>query len=152
MTFARNSLYKPLPLCYTEPIVRCPSLGRTPLRRRTRRGAAIKPHCGKPTERPGRLPQKEKGGRMPLTKTQKEDIVEKFRRHEGDTGSPEVQVALITGRIDYLTKHLQQHRKDHHSRRGLLKLVGRRRRHLDYLRDTDPERYRALISRLNLRK
>jgi len=88
---------------------------------------------------------------MPLTKTQKEDIVEKFRRHEGDTGSPEVQVALITGRIDYLTKHLQQHRKDHHSRRGLLKLVGQRRRFLNYLRNENAERYRALVEELGLR-
>ena len=88
---------------------------------------------------------------MPLTKTQKEDIVEKFRRHEGDTGSPEVQVALITGRIDYLTKHLQQHRKDHHSRRGLLKLVGQRRRFLNYLRNENAERDRALVEELGLR-
>ena len=88
---------------------------------------------------------------MPLTKTQKEDIVEKFRRHESDTGSPEVQVALITGRIDYLTKHLQQHRKDHHSRRGLLKLVGQRRRFLNYLRNENAERYRALVEELGLR-
>ena len=88
---------------------------------------------------------------MPLTKTQKEDIVEKFRRHEGDTGSPEVQVALITGRIDYLTKHLQHHRKDHHSRRGLLKLVGQRRRFLNYLRNENAERYRALVEELGLR-
>jgi small subunit ribosomal protein S15 len=88
---------------------------------------------------------------MPLTKTQKEEIVEKFRRHEGDTGSPEVQVALITGRIDYLTKHLQQHRKDHHSRRGLLKLVGQRRRFLNYLQNENAERYRALVEELGLR-
>lgn len=88
---------------------------------------------------------------MPLTKTQKEDIVAKFRRHEGDTGSPEVQVALITGRIDYLTKHLQDHRKDHHSRRGLLKLVGQRRRFLRYLQNEDAERHRALVEELGLR-
>lgn len=88
---------------------------------------------------------------MPLTKTQKEDIVAKFRRHEGDTGSPEVQVALITGRIDYLTKHLQDHRKDHHSRRGLLKLVGQRRRFLRYLQNEDGERYRVLVEELGLR-
>lgn len=88
---------------------------------------------------------------MPLTKTQKEDIVAKFRRHEGDTGSPEVQVALITGRIDYLTKHLQDHRKDHHSRRGLLKLVGQRRRFLRYLQNEDAERYRVLVEELGLR-
>ncbi len=88
---------------------------------------------------------------MPLTKPQKQQIVEKFRRHEGDTGSPEVQIALITGRIEYLTKHLQQHRKDHHSRRGLLKLVGQRRRFLNYLRNENAERYRALVEELGLR-
>jgi len=88
---------------------------------------------------------------MPLTKTQKEEIVQKFQRHEGDTGSPEVQVALITGRIEYLTGHLQQHRKDHHSRRGLLKLVGQRRRLLNYLRHEDLERYRAVVRELGLR-
>ena len=74
------------------------------------------------------------------------------RKHDTDTGSPEVQVALLTDRIDHLTEHLKVHSKDHHSRRGLLMLVGRRRRLLDYLRDTDVQRYRALISRLGLRR
>lgn len=74
------------------------------------------------------------------------------RKHDSDTGSPEVQVALLTDRIDHLTEHLKVHGKDHHSRRGLLMLVGRRRRLLDYLRDTDVQRYRDLISRLGLRR
>ena len=74
------------------------------------------------------------------------------RHHETDTGSPEVQVALLTGRIDDLTEHLKTHEKDHHSRRGLLKLVGRRRRFLNYLDNNDVERYRALITKLGLRR
>jgi len=74
------------------------------------------------------------------------------RHHETDTGSPEVQVALLTGRINDLTEHLQTHSKDHHSRRGLLKLVGRRRRLLNYLDNNDVERYRALIAKLGLRR
>ncbi|MCD6362111.1 MAG: 30S ribosomal protein S15 [Armatimonadetes bacterium] len=88
---------------------------------------------------------------MALTKADKQDIVEKFKRHENDTGSPEVQIALLTGRIEYLTRHLQEHRKDHHSRRGLLKLVGQRRRLLAYLHREDISRYRALVSELGLR-
>ncbi len=88
---------------------------------------------------------------MSLTKSDKTDIVEKFKRHDGDTGSPEVQIALITGRITYLTTHLQEHRKDHHSRRGLLKLVGQRRRLLGYLHKEDITRYRALVQELGLR-
>ncbi len=88
---------------------------------------------------------------MSLTKDDKLAIVDRFKRHEGDTGSPEVQVALITGRIEYLTGHLQTHRKDHHSRRGLLKLVGQRRRLLRYLRGEDITRYRTLVQELGLR-
>ncbi|MCZ7530696.1 MAG: 30S ribosomal protein S15 [Acidimicrobiia bacterium] len=79
------------------------------------------------------------------------DTITEYRLHETDTGSPEVQVALLTERIDHLTGHLKVHKKDHHSRRGLLMLVGRRRRLLNYLRDTDVERYRTLIARLGLR-
>lgn len=79
-------------------------------------------------------------------------IVEKFRQHEKDTGSPEVQVALLTERITQLTEHFKTHKKDHHSRRGLLKLVGQRRRLLDYLKRKDVERYRKLVTALNLRK
>ena len=82
----------------------------------------------------------------------KPEVVTKYRTHERDTGSPEVQVALLTERIHYLTEHFKTHKKDHHSRRGLLKLVSQRRRQLDYLKRTDIERYRSLIGRLNLRK
>lgn len=78
--------------------------------------------------------------------------IEKHRLHESDTGSPEVQVAILTERINHLTEHLKVHKKDHHSRRGLLMLVGRRRRLLDYLRRNDVERYRALIAELGLRR
>lgn len=79
------------------------------------------------------------------------DTIAEHRLHETDTGSPEVQIALLTERIEHLTGHLKVHKKDHHSRRGLLMLVGRRRRLLNYLRDTDIERYRALIAKLGLR-
>ncbi len=82
----------------------------------------------------------------------KQEILGEYRTHETDTGSPEVQVALLTERIKELTEHFQTHKKDHHSRRGLLKLVSQRRRMLDYLRGIDPERYRTLISRLGLRR
>lgn len=82
----------------------------------------------------------------------KNEIIAKFARHEGDTGSPEVQVALLTARIEMLNTHLAVHKKDHHSRRGLLKMVGQRRNMLNYLKNLDIERYRALISALNLRK
>lgn len=86
-----------------------------------------------------------------LSGMEKDEIVQQFRRHENDTGSPEVQIALLTGRIQMLTKHLQQHRKDHHSRRGLLKMVGQRRRLLRYLRNEDVLRYRELVKTLGLR-
>jgi small subunit ribosomal protein S15 len=87
-----------------------------------------------------------------LHPTQKASVIEKFRTHEGDTGSPEVQIALLSERINYLTEHFKTHKKDHHSRRGLLKLVSQRRRQLDYLKRIDIDRYRGLIGRLNLRK
>ena len=87
-----------------------------------------------------------------LTKEKKQEIIQEFGRSEGDTGSPEVQIALLTYRIQELTAHLQNNHKDHHSRRGLLKMVGHRRRLLAYLKDTDIERYRALIEKLGLRK
>jgi len=89
---------------------------------------------------------------MPLSVDRKSEIIGKFQTHQQDTASPEVQVALLTERINYLTDHFRQHKKDFHSRRGLLKLVGRRRRLLDYLRGRDVERYRKLIRALNLRK
>jgi small subunit ribosomal protein S15 len=89
---------------------------------------------------------------MALQRAQKDDIISDFRVHDTDTGSPEVQIALLTERILGLTDHLRTHKHDHHSRRGLLKLVGRRRRLLAYLSDKDVERYRATIARLGLRK
>ena len=82
----------------------------------------------------------------------KEELIDQFRLHPTDTGSPEVQVALLSRRIDYLTEHFQTHKKDHHSRRGLLRLVGQRRRLLDYLKRYDNERYKTLIERLGLRR
>ena len=89
---------------------------------------------------------------MPLSKTEKDAIIEQYRVHPTDTGSPEVQVALLTNRINELTAHLRVHKHDEHSRRGLLKMVGQRRRHLAYLGRMDSDRYKALISRLGLRK
>ena len=86
------------------------------------------------------------------TATRKAEILTEYRTHETDTGSPEVQIALLTERIKELTEHFQTHKKDHHSRRGLLMLVSQRRRLQDYLRGIDPERYRALSSRLGLRR
>jgi small subunit ribosomal protein S15 len=84
--------------------------------------------------------------------SRKQELIEQYRTHGSDTGSPEVQVALLSKRIDQLTEHFQTHAKDHHSRRGLLKLVSQRRRLLDYLRGYDPARYQALIERLGLRR
>ncbi|MEY2669602.1 MAG: hypothetical protein RJA59_2240 [Pseudomonadota bacterium] len=89
---------------------------------------------------------------MALVAGKKTEVVQKYRRHDSDTGSPEVQVALITERIAYLTEHFKTHKKDHHSRRGLLKLVGQRRRLLDYLRKVDQNRYKVVIEQLGLRK
>ncbi len=89
---------------------------------------------------------------MPLTKGEKDAIVEDFHRHPDDTGSPEVQIALLTKRINRLTEHLRENRADEHSRRGLLKLVGQRRRHLNYLSREDETRYREVLSRLGLRR
>ncbi len=87
-----------------------------------------------------------------MDKERKDQIIKEYARHEGDTGSPEVQVALLTERINHLNEHLTDHKKDHHSRRGLLLMVGQRRGLLAYLKQTDIERYRTLIARLNLRK
>jgi len=89
---------------------------------------------------------------MALLKEKKSEIIEKYRLHENDTGSPEVQIAILTERIEQLSYHLKKHKKDHHSRRGLLKMVGQRRRLLNYLKNKDLERYRAIISKLNLRR
>ena len=89
---------------------------------------------------------------MTLTKDKKTAIIDTYKTHDGDTGSPEVQVALLSERISYLTEHFKVHGKDHHSRRGLLQLVGQRRRLLDYLKAKDAERHAELIRRLGLRK
>ena len=89
---------------------------------------------------------------MPLEKDQKAAIVEEYRLHDKDTGSPEVQVAILTERINQLIEHLKSHKSDHHSRRGLLKLVGQRRRHLRYLTGQKVSRYQSIITRLGLRK
>ena len=89
---------------------------------------------------------------MSLHREEKDQIIRQYQTHQSDTGSPEVQVALLTERINQLTEHLKAHTHDHHSRRGLLKLVGRRRRLLAYLRRKDVERYRTVISRLGLRR
>ena len=83
---------------------------------------------------------------------EKSEIIKTYARHEGDTGSPEVQIALLTERINHLNEHLKLHKKDHHSRRGLLKMVGQRRGLLNYLKEKDIERYRAIVASLNLRK
>ena len=89
---------------------------------------------------------------MALTAEEKQDIIAKYATHEGDTGSPEVQVALLSKRIADLTEHLKEHKHDHHSRRGLLLMVGDRKRLLSYLKDVDITRYRALIEKLGLRR
>ncbi|CAL1239949.1 30S ribosomal protein S15 [Candidatus Methylocalor cossyra] len=89
---------------------------------------------------------------MPFTATEKSAVIQDYQRAPNDTGSPEVQVALLTARINHLTPHFAQHKKDHHSRRGLLKMVNQRRKLLDYLKRKDIERYRTLIDRLGLRK
>ena len=89
---------------------------------------------------------------MALTKMEKDSVVEVYHRHGTDTGSPEVQIALLTQRINRLTEHLREHKQDEHSRRGLLKLVGQRRRHLNYLSSRDETRYREIVSRLGLRR
>lgn len=89
---------------------------------------------------------------MALAKAVKSTVIQQYRQHDIDTGSPEVQIAILTNRITYLTEHFKLHRKDHHSRRGLLQLVGRRRRLLDYLRGIDDGRYRAVLERLGIRK
>ena len=93
-----------------------------------------------------------RGGQTRAQKDRKTEVIGSYRTHDGDTGSPEVQVALLSERINYLTEHFKAHSKDHHSRRGLLKLVGQRRRLLDYLKRKDTDRYAELIRRLGIRK
>ena len=87
-----------------------------------------------------------------MTKERKQELIKTFATHEGDTGSPEVQIALLTERINHLNEHLKINKKDHHSRRGLLKMVGKRRGLLNYLKTQDIERYRAIVAKLGLRK
>ncbi len=89
---------------------------------------------------------------MAIVQDKKKEIIEQFKSHERDTGSPEVQIALLSERIRYLTEHFKAHKRDHHSRRGLLKLVGQRRRLLNYLKENKVDRYRTVIDRLGLRK
>ena len=89
---------------------------------------------------------------MALTQERKNEIIAQFRTHEGDTGSPEVQIAILTEKINLLNEHLKTHKKDHHSRRGLMKMVGKRRNLLAYLRNKDVQRYRELINKLGLRR
>ena len=89
---------------------------------------------------------------MALTKDRKTELIKSFETHQGDTGSPEVQIAILSERITYLTEHFKTHAKDHHSRRGLLMLVGQRRRLLDYVKKKNPERYTSIIQRLGIRK
>lgn len=89
---------------------------------------------------------------MSITAEKKQQVIEQYKTHDGDTGSPEVQIAILTERLNVLTEHFKTHKKDHHGRRGLLKLVGKRKSLLDYLKNKDIERYRALIARLGIRK
>ncbi|MDD3899108.1 MAG: 30S ribosomal protein S15 [Syntrophomonadaceae bacterium] len=89
---------------------------------------------------------------MALSPERKEELIKSFQIHENDTGSPEVQIAILTERINYLNEHLKANKKDHHSRRGLLKMVGQRRSLLDYLKDKDFDRYRTILTRLGLRR
>src|SRR6266540_6022486 len=94
----------------------------------------------------------ERRWRNVLVTEKKQEIINSYKLHEGDTGSPEVQIAILTERITYLTEHFKVHKKDHHSRRGLLKMVGQRRRLLDYLKRKDDARYRVIISKLGIRR
>jgi small subunit ribosomal protein S15 len=95
---------------------------------------------------------KKEVNRMALTQERKNEIINEFKVHDNDTGSPEVQIAILTEKINYLNDHLRTHKKDHHSRRGLMKMVGQRRNLLTYLRNKDVQRYRALINKLGLRR
>jgi small subunit ribosomal protein S15 len=151
----------------------------TPLVGRTRRRMPSAPGCGRPAffwppgrnmlangqpacfiggfltrllEKPHREAKQEGSAERMLTKEEKGNIIDDFETHEGDTGSPEVQIALLTKRINDLTEHLKTHPKDHSSRRGLLKMVGNRSALLKYVRNNDPKRYQTVISRLGLRK
>jgi small subunit ribosomal protein S15 len=100
----------------------------------------------------GRITTDRGGQKFVFTTEGKKELIEQYKLHETDTGSPEVQIGLLTHRIQYLTEHMKVHKKDHHSRRGLLMLVGRRRRLLNYVKSKDIQRYRAIIERLGLRR
>ncbi len=100
----------------------------------------------------GRLDRSWRTSIVGLTKERKTEVIDSYKTHDGDTGSPEVQVAILSERINYLTEHFKVHAKDHHSRRGLLQLVGQRRRLLDYVKSKDTKRYAELIRRLGIRK
>jgi small subunit ribosomal protein S15 len=122
-----------------------------------RRGRLLRPAIQTEFNRDGlrkRFNFHEKGGKKKVvfSTDEKKKLIDKFKLHEGDTGSPEVQVGLLTHRISYLTEHLKTHKKDHHSRRGLLMLVGRRRRLLNYVKNKDINRYRAIIEALGLKR
>jgi small subunit ribosomal protein S15 len=125
-------------------------------RRYNRRLASPSGNCDQPLApssiKPGQRRFKEREFDMAMNAAQKSQIVTDYQRAQGDTGSPEVQVALLTARINDLTGHFKEHMKDHHSRRGLLRMVSRRRKLLDYLKRTNVDGYRALIERLGLRK
>jgi small subunit ribosomal protein S15 len=97
-------------------------------------------------------PKKKYGGKMGIAPERTKELIGQYQLHATDTGSPEVQIALLSARIDYLTEHFKVHKKDHHSRRGLLKLVGQRRRLLDYLKGQEFDRYKNVIDRLGIRK
>jgi small subunit ribosomal protein S15 len=108
--------------------------------------------CESPTQPWATGDYQKNGGIKMLTSEAKQEIINKYKQHEGDTGSPEVQIALLTARILYLTEHFKTHKKDHHSRRGLLKMVGQRRSMLNYLKTMDFNRYREIINKLGLRR
>jgi small subunit ribosomal protein S15 len=113
--------------------------------------AEIRTPCYDRPDNSERRTRDEEGG-MAVTQERTREVVQSYRQHATDTGSPEVQIALLTNRIGYLTGHFKTHRKDHHSRRGLLKLVGQRRRLLDYLKKREFPRYKSVIERLGIRK
>jgi small subunit ribosomal protein S15 len=113
------------------------------------RGRGVPSAAGKSPASPGPFVEENS---VALTKDRKTELIGSYKTHDADTGSPDVQVAILSERINYLTEHFKAHAKDHHSRRGLLMLVGRRRRLLDYLKAKDVQRYAELIKRLNIRK
>lgn len=132
-------LDNPKTLCYTKSCIPFPGESRLPQK-------------GKPHGVSLRMREFKKKVEKTMLKAEKQEIIKEYAVHEGDTGSPEVQIAVLTKRINDLTEHLRTHNKDHHSRRGLLKMVGRRRNLLNYLQKNDIERYRTIIAKLGIRK